>query len=222
MQPSDERRHEPRGDAAEPWAETWEFDFFSPHGDLGGWSSLTLWPKENLAWYHAFLAGPDRDLVAVVDHEVPLPPSILEIRTHGLWASHICETPFDHWTIGLEAFGVGLDDPAEMYGRQMGDQVALGFDLEWEAEVDPPFETLDSAVLDGYWQGCRVSGEVLVGEGAIDFDGHGARYHQWGPVTPAGTIRVTARLTDGEWVTAEAGPGNGDTGLPGLAPMPFS
>ena len=52
------------------------------------------------------LAGP----VVVRDHEVPLPRQGLEVRAEGLWCELWCETPLEHWTYGLEAFAVQLDD----------------------------------------------------------------------------------------------------------------
>ena len=49
--------------------------------------------------------APDRPLVLVRDHDVPLPGGrSLEVRTSGLWADHTCETPLEHWTVGVEAF----------------------------------------------------------------------------------------------------------------------
>ena len=193
---ADERPHDPGPQLR--WAEAWSFDFFSDDGALGGWGRLVLLPNLGTAWYHAFLAGPGRQLVAVTDTEVPLPRGPLEIRTTGLWATHICETPLDHWTIGLEAFGLGVDDPAELYGRQLGDRVPLGFDLEWEAEG--PAEDDDA----GYHQWCRVSGEILVGSEEIDFDGWGRRTHQWGVsgLWDRRWMRLHGRLDDGTVLAA--------------------
>lgn len=192
--PADERPH--MAGTELHWSESWDFDFASTDGSLGGWARLVLLPNDGVAWYHAFLTGPDRQLVAVIDTEVPLPVSGLEIRTTGLWATHICEIPLDHWTIGLEAFGLGVDDPSELYGRQFGDRVPLGFDLEWEA-TGLAADGADQTVA--YDQGCRVSGEILVGADEIDFDGFGRRSHHWGPRRgwDARWFRVHGRLDDG-------------------------
>ena len=35
----------------------------------------------------------------------------------GLWADHTVEVPFDHVTLGCEAFALALDDPAAVYGE---------------------------------------------------------------------------------------------------------
>lgn len=174
--PADEHPHEPvDGD----WSETWSFDFASADGELGGWAALTRFADH--AWYHAALAGPHRQLLMVLDHHVPFRSNPMEVRTTGLWADHICETPFDHWTLGLETFALGVDDPRELHGRQHGDNVALGFDLEWETD-GPVVEHRQRAGVHGYELACRVYGEVLVGRDVIDFEGVGSRSHRWGPL----------------------------------------
>jgi len=170
--PADEHPHEPGGPG---WSETWSFDLAAADGGLGAWVAFTRFAGH--AWYQAALTGPHRQLLAVLDHDVPFRSNPLEVRTTGLWADHVCETPFDHWTVGLETFALGLDDPLELHGRQHGDTVALGFDLEWEA---------DGPVLDlgpgAYEVPCLVHGEVLVGREVIDFAGVGTRAHRWGPL----------------------------------------
>ena len=174
--PADEHPHEPvDGD----WSETWSFDFASADGEVGGWAALTRFADH--AWYQAALTGPRRQLLMVLDHHVPFRSNAMEVRTTGLWADHICETPFDHWTLGLETFALGVDDPRELHGRQHGDNVALGFDLEWETD-GPVVEHPQPAGVHGYDLACRVYGEVLVGRDVIDFEGVGSRSHHWGPL----------------------------------------
>jgi hypothetical protein len=174
--PEDEGRHEP---GEEPlWGESWYFDFFDDDSSVGGWVRLGLYPNLHVAWYHAFVVGPSRQIVAVSDLEVP-PPSApgLEIRTHGLWADHTCETPLDHWSIGNEAFGLGVDAPAELYTAvPRGDRVPLGIDLEWETDGTP----YHYGATTRYEIPCKVHGEVLVGDEQLTIDGHGQRDHSWG------------------------------------------
>jgi hypothetical protein len=195
---ADERPHPP-GD--EPgWGETWSFEFFTDTG-LGGYVTLTVWPHQRLSWYWAYLlddggGGP----VAVLDDDAPLPrpPGSLEVRTEGLWADHICETPLDHWTVANEAFGVRFDDPDEALGRQRGARVPLGFDLEWETD--------DAAVIvpDGYAVPCRVHGDVLIEQERLMLDGWGWRHHRWGVLRWDGRGGA-GRLDDGGWVIDPAG-----------------
>ena len=90
------------------------------------------------------------------DDDVP-PPSVavLVIRADGLWAELLCETPGEHWSFGLEAFGVRFADEAEAATSDRGDRVAVGFDLEWE--------TPD-----------HVHGELLLERRQLEFDGTGS------------------------------------------------
>jgi len=175
--PADERPHSPGPELF--WNESWYFDFASPTGDLGGYVRIGLYPNLGVCWYWACVVGEGRPLVTVIDHTVPLPRAggSLELRHDGLWADHTCEAPLERWSLGLEAFGVALDDPADTYGDLRGDRTPLGFDLEWET---------DGAVfrwpegMDRYEVPCRVHGEILVGDETIDFDGWGQRDHSWG------------------------------------------
>jgi hypothetical protein len=88
--------------------------------------------------------------------------------------------PFDHMTLGCEAFALGLDDPAEMYGDPRGERVPFGLDLEWDTDgaayAYPPGTTR-------YEVPCRVHGDVLVGDESIalgEHDAIGQRDHSWG------------------------------------------
>jgi hypothetical protein len=173
--PSDERRHRPGAEAL--WNESWYFDFVARDGSVGGYVRLGLYPGLGTAWYWACFTGPDRRTVMVVDHEVPLPTSTLEVRAEGLWADHNCETPLDHWSLGLEAFGIALDEAADAYRGMVGERVPLGLDLEWE--TDGEVFAYPSG-LDRYEVPCRVHGEVLVGKERFEVDGPGQRDHSWG------------------------------------------
>ena len=174
---ADERRHPAGAEAG--WEESWYFDFVTGDGALGGFVRLALRPGEGRAWYWAYLVGAGRPVVAVRDHEVELPrASALEVRSAGLWAEVTCETPMDHWSAGLEAFGVALDDPTEAWRGERGDPVALGLDMEWEATAGP------GAVPGGYAQPSVVHGEVLVGPERLDVEARGWRTHLWGGPSP--------------------------------------
>ncbi len=171
----DERRHAP-GD--EPlWNESVYLDVVDPDRGVGAYVRVGLYPNLGLAWYWACLVGPDRPLVLVVDHDVALPrDGSLELRAEGLWADYTVETPLDHVTVGLEAFAVALDDPADAYGPAHGERVPFGLDLEWETEGG----TYAYPGVDRYEVPCRVHGEVLIGTEVIPVDGCGQRDHSWG------------------------------------------
>ena len=206
MGPADEGRHLPPDDPV--WTESWYFDWAGEDGSLAGYVRLVLLPAHGLSWFWACLVGEGRPLVTVLDHDAPLPRAPgLDVRGEGLWVALECEQPLDHWTVGLEAFGLAFDDPREVLGRGHGDRAALGLDLEWETD-SPVGERPD-----GYWLGCRVSGEVLVGPERLTVDGWGLRDHTWGraPWSPwAG-----GRLADGTWFRT------GDPAADGLTVEPL-
>ena len=180
---NDERRHDPTD--AELWNESWYFDFAAADGSVGGYVRLGLYPNLGVSWYWAYLVGDamrdacgtDASVLAVKHHEAALPKAeVLEVREDGLWSALHCETPHDHWTIGLEAFAVALETPGDAYRGERGDKVAFGLDLEWEA-AGPVY---DYPGVTRYEQSCRVSGEILVGQERIEFDASGQRDHSWG------------------------------------------
>ena len=212
--PADERAH-PRGPDPD-WEESWHFDFVARDGMLGGFVRLALRPGEGTAWYWAYLAGPRRSVVVVRDHEVDLPPGrTLEVRGAGLWAQLICETPLDHWSAGLEAAGVALDDPSEGLRGERGDPVPLGLDLEWEATGPPAPEE------DGYAQPAVVHGEVLLGSQRLDVDASGWWVHRWGapPWRADGWWWAGGNLDDGTAIAAGLRGPNATAGLRGPKAM---
>ena len=110
-------------------------------------------PDDGLVRFDAHFSGTavGDGLIVVRDTEVPRARgAALEFRADGLWVDFVCETPDEHWSFGLEAFGLRVDDPAE----EIGDRIAVGFDLEWE--------TPDS-----------VHGELLIGRAVIPITAHG-------------------------------------------------
>jgi hypothetical protein len=193
--PGDEARHPP---GPEPlWGESWYFDFFTPDGSLGGWVRIGLYPNLGVTWYHAYLVGPDRQTVAVVDDEAPLPNAPgLELRTHGLWADHSVETPLEHFTLGNEAHGLAVDDPADLYADEpRGDVMPIAFDLEWETAGTPYHYVATTR----YEIPCTVHGTIDVGRERIELDGFGQRDHSWGVRDwwQFGWVWTAGRLDDG-------------------------
>lgn len=64
--------------------------------------------------------------VVVRDLDIPAPRhGRLEFRADGIWTEFVEEEP-GRWTLGLEAFGLRVDDPA----HEIGDRVAVGYDLD--------------------------------------------------------------------------------------------
>ena len=98
--------------------------------DVRGVVELAV-PKAGLVRFDAQFSGDaiGDGLIVVRDAEVPRARgAALEFRADGLWVEFVCETPGEHWSFGLEAFGLRVDDPA----AEIGERIAVGFDLEWE------------------------------------------------------------------------------------------
>jgi len=213
IQAVDEGRH--RQGPSPDWEESWYLDFVAADGSLAGYLRLALRPADGQAWFWAGVVGGGPPLVSVRDHEVPLPSGPgLEVRASGLWTELVCETPLEHWSVGLEAFGVALDDPLDAWGAERGDPWALGLDVEWEALGS--CQPADGG--GGYQQACAVHGDVLVGAERFQLDGSGIRAHLWGAQEWRDpTWRATGRLHDGTWfVTGGEGDGPVDVDGDGL------
>jgi len=177
--PADEGRHEPGDDQL--WNESWYVDFSNADG-VGGYVRLGLYPNLGVAWWWAYIVTPEH-LFVVRDHDVPLPKGdALDIRADSLWASMTCETPMEHWSIGLESFGVLLDSPGDAYRGELGERTAVGLDIEWEA-FGAPFDYPHGggrSYAGHYQHAGAVHGEILLGRERIAFDGMGERDHSWG------------------------------------------
>ncbi len=109
----------------------------------------------------------------------------IEVRTSGLWADHVCEDPYVHWSYGLEAFALALDDPVELLGRGLGHRVPLGWELDFEATDEPQWlggEGPDhhAAGSGGYRQLGTAHGLVLTAAGEHPVEGRAVRSHAWG------------------------------------------
>jgi len=105
-------------------------------------------------------------------------PSV--IKTHGLWAEHICEVPMEQWTIANECFATAIDDPDEARGRGYGHPTAIAFDLEWYA-TQPPQQLVDGGTEAGYEQQGVVHGAIeLPGTVLRVSEIPARRWHRWG------------------------------------------
>ncbi|MBL77987.1 MAG: hypothetical protein CL459_03300 [Acidimicrobiaceae bacterium] len=203
--PAAERRHESDGERL--WNESYYLDWFDPEGRGGGYVRLGLYPELGVSWFWCCLVEADGPTVFVVDQEAPLPREPgLEVRAPGLWADLVVEAPLDHFSVGVEAFGVAVDDPAEAYrsgpAGLLGDRIPVGLDLGWETDGPDTGDlwAFHYGVATRYEVPCRVAGEVLVGDRRIDLDGWGQRDHSWGVRDwwADGWTWCSGRLEDGE------------------------
>ena len=152
--------------------------------DLGGWVHFAYDSTSRSAWYVAALLGSERPLVLVVDPQIRIDElsPYLEFRAEGIWAQHVCETPMQHWTIGLEAFGVTLDQPEGAMGDQWGIEPELAWTLNGSTPQNPRTEN-------GFSQDCFVNGEVLLDDMSFEVASKGTRSRMWSTAN----LRLTPR-----------------------------
>ncbi len=71
------------------WNESWYFDVVAPDASVGAYVRIGCYPNMDAAWYTAFVCGPHRPTIAVVDFEAPLPRGErLLTQTGALRAEH--------------------------------------------------------------------------------------------------------------------------------------
>ncbi|MGQ0826137.1 MAG: hypothetical protein ACT4OX_14090 [Actinomycetota bacterium] len=175
--PRDEQPHD--AGPEQWWSDAWQLDAASADG-IGLTVRLECYPNQGRAWYWTYFVLPDLSGPVVVrDHEVLLPRQGLEIRAEGLWAELWCETAFEHWTFGLEAFGLRLDDPEDGRREEIGERMPLGLDLEWERTA-PLHAHGAHWPIAGYVGAGRVHGDVLLGRARYEFDACGEYHRTWG------------------------------------------
>jgi hypothetical protein len=173
-----DRPHSP--DPSPEWSETWGFEFANEA--LAGFVRFTRVPSRGVCWCWISLRGSEVGLVVVRDDDVPLPrrEDSLEVRGDGLWLELVCEAPFEHWGIGLEAFGLRVDSPADA----VGDRLPVGLDLEWETDGTEPNQRSDTE----YTQTGVLHGDVLIADERLPYEASCTRDHAWGigklPVWP--------------------------------------
>lgn len=190
----DDGRHQPGEDPQ--WTEAWLFDVVHPATALGASFEFTLRPHAREVSFHASVVGRDRELVSLVDAAAAMPPApSLEVRAPALWVDIGIQSPMVHTTLDLEAFAVALTDPDEVFRGAYGTRVALGCELEWE--MDGGLEPGQNE--HSYELPCRVTGELLIADDAIEIDGWGWRSHRWGIEHITDYSALRGRNQDGTW-----------------------
>jgi hypothetical protein len=132
----------------------------------------------------------------------------LLVKGEGMWAEHICESPFEQWTVTNETYASALDDPNDAWGRAYGTPTPIAFDLEWYATAPP------EPIEGGYRQDGEVHGLIEVGSGSVAEVLRASRTHRWttfdwstAPITAVGLRapmliaeqRLNRVLNDGGW-----------------------
>ncbi|HEX4563360.1 MAG TPA: phosphotransferase [Solirubrobacteraceae bacterium] len=173
--PADEARHTPGSEQL--WNESWYFDAVSADGALGVYTRLGLYPNMGVAWVTAFVCGSDRASVAAIDFEAPLPEGDdLTVERDGLLLTHACLSPLERFAVRLQARGEAHADASALLRGEAGEEVDVGFDLEWTTHGEP----YAYRVATRYEIPCDVAGEVRIGDEVLTLRGAGQRDHSWG------------------------------------------
>ena len=184
-----EQPHPASGDPG--WVEVWDNWFVVPGEPVGGYVRLTHHPHEAVTWYWAGLLGFGRGLVTVLVDDLPEPTgSSLELRAPGIWTETVVLQPLEHLTTDLEAFGVEVESPTDVWSGAWGKRTAVGLELDWDSAGEPGPSPV--AGTDGYRLVGQMHGEVLIDERRFEIEGIGVRDHWWGVPEPHPAWRAWA------------------------------
>jgi hypothetical protein len=162
---------------------------------------IGLYPNLGVAWYTAYVTGPGRPAVALIDMEAPLPEGDdLRIETGSLEAEHRCERPLERFVVRLRGTGEAHDDHSAPLRGERGRPVAVELDLTWETDGLPYAYRMTTR----YEIPCRVHGTVRIDGDEIALRGPGQRDHSWGlrDWWSMDWMWSAARLEDGERIHA--------------------
>lgn len=166
LRPADEQRH------ADVGAEAWWFWGWSADAAVGWFTGLELRGERLDYW-----AGLWRDgspYLYVDDLDVAGLRDGLLVKTPELWAEHICEVPFQQWSVTNETYGVLLDEPLQAIGQAYGVRTPVAFDIEWYATAGPrPIER-------GYSQRGEFDAVIELPGTKLEVTGAARRVHTWG------------------------------------------
>lgn len=168
----DERRH------PDAYVEEWVFTCWTPGGSMGAISGHRL--VGGAAWYWTAVVRSGAPLLHAAEWDVAPRADPMLVKAEALWAEHVCDVPFEQWSIGNETYAVELDDPEEALGRAYGARRPIALDLEWYANGPSARRS------DGYEQPGVVHGRIdlALGPGTVteieldDVPAH--RWHRWG------------------------------------------
>lgn len=173
-----------------------DLDWVAGDGSHGGWVRLDVRRRLGAARFLAAVSMTGHDPIVVLDHELPAPTNRFELRAPGVWTELCCETPLDHWTVGLEAFGLVVPATEVVSPASRGDRVPLGLDLDLDTVAAP------EATTGGFAIEVRVHGEVLLAEGSFEVDGVGVRRRRWDGARPVPAVTAPPASVPGRVAVA--------------------
>lgn len=182
-----------------------DLEYVATDGSLAGLLRVDLRREAAATRFLAAVLRPGTDPVVVIDHDLPLATGAFEFRAPAVWVELVCETPLEHWTVGLEAFGLALDEREIATPASFGDRVPVGLDLDVETVAAP------RPAPGGFAVDVSVQGEVLVAADAYEIVALGTRRRRWdgsrpgsAPVTASDPVPAGELLV--EWPEADGAP----------------
>ena len=146
-----------------------DVEFVATDLSLAGLLRLDLRRAAGATRFLASILRPGVDPVTVFDHDLPLASRALEFRSSGVWVEFCCEEPLDHWTVGLEAFGLAIPEGELVTPESFGDRVPLGLDLDLDTAAAPDGDARSFSI------DIRVHGEVLIADQSYEIEATGTR-----------------------------------------------
>ncbi len=190
--------------------EEWVFAAWTADASFGVVSGYRLDRRTVGAnWYWAAVAQRGEPVLHVTEWHAPARSDPLLVKAHGLWAEHVCDAPFEQWTVANETYAVALDDPQDALGRAYGRPSAVACDIEWYAtgparrvDGEPSGSASErtislgslggpEATAAGFVQDGVVHGVVELAAGAVHLtEAPARRWHRWGRSLPPVDVPV--------------------------------
>ena len=180
-----ERWQEPpraeRSETEQPWSEGHRLELVAADLTMAVMVEMRRYPDTRRTCVRIAVLERDELPIGLIDVELPSPKpaNTWEIRGSGIWCEMVCETPLTHWSYGLEAFALAVDEPRDLVDTGIGHRVPLGWELDFEAS-GPATWLSDSC----YVQAGVGHGIMLSADGEREIDGRTRRWHWWGTDEP--------------------------------------
>jgi len=176
-----------------------DIDWVADDGSHAGWVRLDVRRAAASVRFLAVVSRAGEDPVVVIDHHLPLPAPRFELRAPGVWVELCCEVPLEHWTVGLEAFGLVVPTGEVVTPDSRGERTPLGLDLDLDTVTTPV------AAPGGFTVDVRVHGEVRVADRILDLDGRGQRRRRGDGMRPTLPAPSVPAAVAGEQAGEQAG-----------------
>ena len=189
--------------------EWWDFAWGVPGKRLAGFTSIAV--TAGVTSFVLALYVP-QGVAFVGEKDLRTGANPLHVRDEALWCDYVCETRLEHWSLQVEAYGLGVASGRELVRDERGDRLGVGIDVEFVATREAARHA--GAAAAGFVQPGAWTGEVLVGRDRWPLRAAGLRAHGWDAGWPGEGVGV---WTSGATATA-GGPAGAGLAWSGAAP----